>query len=359
MRLKPFLLTTATLLALLGSALYVWRVELALALAGQVASRHLAQTGLESLPDGLHVGLCGAGSPFPDERRAGPCTLLIAGPHMLVFDAGNGAHRNITKMGFQSGRIDAVFLTHFHSDHIDGLGELLLQRHVQGGHERPVPVYGPAGVEQVVQGLRQAYAQDMAYRVAHHGEAIVPPTGSGARAQAFSFTGQTVMPVYREGDLQVHAFEVQHAPVHPAVGYRISYKGRTVVISGDTVRSDTLAREAAGADLLLHDALSPRLVQVLQQAAQQAQRPKLVKVFSDIQDYHATPEDAAETARQAQVGFLLLHHIVPPLPPLPGLEQAFLGQAGAIFDGPIQVGRDGDFLSLPTGSKAIQPGRRF
>lgn len=359
MRLKHFLLSAAALLTMALTSLYVWRAELAVALASRVAAKHLAETGLETLPDGLHVGLCGAGSPFPDERRAGPCTLVIAGEQMLVFDAGNGASRNLGKMGFQVGRLQAVFLTHFHSDHMDGLGELLLQRWVQGGHEDPLPVYGPPGVEQVLEGLMQAYRQDRGYRVAHHGGTTVPPSGFGGTAQPFMLPGSTATQVYRQGGLEVWAFGVQHSPVHPAVGYRIHYKGRTVVISGDTVRSEVLTREAAGTDLLLHDALSPSLIRVLQQSASQAKRDKLAKIFSDIPDYHATPEDAAQTAQQAHVGMLILHHIAPTLPPLPGMEKAFLGQAASIFKGPIRVGIDGDFVSLPAGSKAIQTSQRF
>lgn len=80
-------------------------------------------------------------------------------------------------MGFLHGRIEAVFLTHFHSDPIDGLGELMLQRWVSTDNTAPLPVHGPPGVEQVIAGLCQAYAQDQHYRVAHHGEAAVASGG--------------------------------------------------------------------------------------------------------------------------------------------------------------------------------------
>jgi ribonuclease Z len=150
----------------------------------------------------------------------------------------------------------------------------------------------------------------------------------------------------------VVAFAVDHAPVHPALGYRIRYRDRTVVLSGDTRRSDAVRREAEGADLLVHDALSRPLLARLARAAEAARRPNLVKLFADIVDYHATPEEAAETARDAGVGYLLLNPIVPPLP-MTALETAFLGDAPRLWNGPIRVGRDGDFVSLPAGSRAI------
>lgn len=359
MKIRKSVLAVLATLAVAAGAAYVLRAQISLAVAQRIAASHLSTTGLEGLGDGLHVGLCGAGSPFPDDRRAGPCTLVVAGQRMLVFDAGNGAARNVGKMGFTHGRIDAVFLTHFHSDHIDGLGELMLQRWVQGGHKTPLPVYGPPGVEQVVGGLMQAYRLDQGYRVAHHGDAVVPAAGFGGLAHAFALAGEAAVPVFKDADLEVTAFAVDHAPAHPAVGYRITYKGRVVVISGDTKRSDAVAREARGADLLLHEALSPALVDLLRQTAQRSGRAGLAKVLGDLPDYHATPEEAATIAQEAQVGALVLHHVVPTLPPLPGLDQVFLGRAVSMYAGPLRVGRDGDFVSLPAGGKDISFSRRF
>ena len=76
------------------------------------------------------------------------------------------------------------------------------------------------------------------------------------------------------------------------------------------------------------------------------------KIFHDIQDYHATPEQAAESAQAAGVRMLVLSHLVPPLP-FAYLYPAFLGDAPARFDGDIVVGEDGMLFSLPAASKAI------
>ena len=110
-----------------------------------------------------------------------------------------------------------------------------------------------------------------------------------------------------------------------------------------------MLREAAGVDLLVHDALSQPLLAVLQQSATALGRTHLAKVFHDITDYHASPQQAAATARDAKVRYLLLNHIVPPLP-LPGMETAVPGRCARDLPGPLRVGRDGDLLSLPAGS---------
>ncbi len=356
-RRRRLLLIALLLAALVAGAAWMARARISLAIAARVAQAHLTTDFAAQLPDGLHVGLCGAGSPFPDDLRLGPCTAVLAGKRLFIFDAGSGSTRNIGKLGFLAGQVEAIFLTHFHSDHIDGLGELLLQRWVQGGHEQPVPVVGPTGVQQVVDGLATVYAMDRGYRVAHHGERVVPAGGFGATAR--SFDGSAPVVLLKEGELEISAFPVSHDPAHPAVGYRIRYRDRSVVLSGDTRKSDSVLQAARGADLLVHEALSARMVDVLRQAAQAGKRERLVKIFEDIKDYHASPEEAAETARDAGVRYLLLSHIVPTIPPLPGLEDYFLGDAPRLFNGPVKVGRDGDFISLPAGSQEVKASRRF
>ena len=351
-------------LTLIGSVLlvaavgYVFRADLSMWALQRLADRRLAEQPLAKLTDGLHVGLCGAGSPLPDNQRGGPCTVVIAGRRMFLFDAGSGAARNLARMGFNPGDIDSLFITHYHSDHIDGLGEVLLQRWAGAAREEPLPVYGPTGVDGVLAGFMQAYTLDKSYRIAHHGEQVVPPSGFGGTPHAFDVAepgGRVVL--ISEPDLEIVAFSVNHEPAHPAVGYRIRYKDRTVVLSGDTSKSAAVQREARGVDLLVHEALSVRLVGIIERSAAKAGRINLARVFHDIPGYHTTPEQAAEIARDAGVGFLLLNHIVPALP-LPGSDAAFLGKAGRIFDGRLRIGVDGDFVSLPAGSKAIDLHRR-
>jgi ribonuclease Z len=339
-------------------AVYLQRAAVAVWVAERALQGIAANSDpLSSLEDGLYVGLCGAGSPFPDPERSGPCTVVIAGRDMFVVDAGGGSAAQLARMQLNPGQLRAVLLTHYHSDHIGGLGDLLLQRWIGANASQPLPVYGPQGLQQVLAGVEAAYRLDAGYRTAHHGETVAPPAGFGTELRPFDVSVEARRVLLDSPTLQVVAFRVEHGPVSPAVGYRFRYKDRTVVISGDTRRSAAVQREAQGVDLLVHEALSPQLVRMMEHSFARAERPRLAQIMADIRNYHASPVEAAQTAAAAGVGMLVFNHIVPPLP-VPGLETKFLEGTTAEFSGPMQVGRDGDWFSLPAGSRAIERGRR-
>ena len=317
-----------------------------------IAEQRVAGAPNSDLPDGLHLGLCGTGSPMPNADRAGPCNVVIAGEKIYVVDIGEGGARNLALMGVDTSALDALLLTHFHSDHIDGLGPLMLVHWVRDGNTRPLTVHGPTGVERVIGGFNAAYATDDTYRTAHHGEQVAPPSGGGAVARPFAMDKDQVT-VLRDGDLVITAFNVVHAPVFPAVGYRFDYKGRSICISGDTAQSENLEKVCEGVDILVHDSLQPAMVKELQGVVQRRGNPVTAKIFADILDYHASPEQGAESAQRAGVGTLVYSHLVPPIPNS-YLYAAFLGDAPNRFDGEIVVGEDGMLFSLPSQGETVE-----
>jgi ribonuclease Z len=235
---------------------------------------------------------------------------------------------------------------------MDGLGELATLRWVNSANTTPLPVRGPEGVEDIVNGFNMAYARDAIYRNNHHGDGVAPLSGHGMTAEGFPVpaAGESVT-VYTSGSLRVEMFSVDHFPVSPAVGYRFTYKDRVVVISGDTNKSANLQDFAKDADLLVHEALAPNIVRAMNKAAVEAGRPIPAKITADILDYHASPIEAAETARDAGVGHLLYYHIVPGLI-LPVLEAAWLDGVDEVFSD-YTLGEDGTTISLPAGTDDI------
>lgn len=354
--IRRLLLLAALLAACCGSLVWLYRAELATGLFARAALRAMSTDVIAELPHGMHLFVCGAGAPLPDPLRSGPCLAVIAGERLFVIDAGTGGARNLQAAGISPGRIEALLLTHFHSDHIDGLGEMAMLHWTGGGRETPMPVYGPPGVERVVEGFNLAYAQDFGYRVAHHGADVVPPSGAGAKAHVFPMPQAAGPQVVLDSDgVVITAFRVSHDPVEPAVGYRFDFGGRALVISGDTRRDEAVLAVSEHVDLLAHEALAPHLVGMLEQAARATGQDRLAKLLFDIPDYHTTPVEAAELARAAGARALLLYHVVPQLP-LPGLEAAFLKGVASAYAGPVTLARDGTLVSLPIGTGRIEVG---
>jgi ribonuclease Z len=303
--------------------------------------------------DGLHLYVCGSGSPMPDANRAGPCLAVLAGNQAFVFDSGSGSIRKLQRMGFPMPKLRAVFLTHLHSDHIDGLGELLLQAWVAGGRSAPLPVYGPAGTDKVIAGFRSAYEIDQGYRVAHHGPTVVQPAGFGGGAQIIALPDGTDSQVVYDADgVKITVIRVNHAPIAPAFGYRIDYKGRSIALSGDTVYSPSFVTASKGADLMLHEALNKDMIAALGKKLGERGQANNSQIMSDIQNYHASPEDAARSAKEAGVKELVLYHLVP-APPAKLIEPLFLSGAPKIFPA-TRLAQDGMLVHLPSGGTAME-----
>lgn len=337
---KKWLLAAFGAVAVAGGVAYTQRDAIAMALVTRAADSAMARNVMAELPaDQLHVGFCGTGSPLPNRDRAAACTVVIANGKLFVFDMGEGSGKTLSLMGMPLDKIQGVWLTHLHSDHFEGLGPFTLQRWAGTSATTPLQVSGPEGVTEITQGLNAAYRIDSTYRIAHHGAAVVPPSG-------FGMTGTAIQPgiVYNANGAEITAFSVDHDPIKPAFGYRVNFKGKSVTITGDTAFTPKLAQAAKGSDLLVSELLSPRLVNILVNSAQKAGMTNRAKIFRDIQNYHISPEQAADVAKSADVGMLAFTHIVPSVPKM--LEFALIGNAADRYDGPISVMHDGDMVSI-------------
>ncbi len=293
--------------------------------------------------DGLAVIFCGTSSPIATPKRAQSCTAIIAGDNLYLFDAGTGGWEVLQSMGVPAGRLQAVFLTHFHSDHIGDLSEANLMSWI-GGRQAPLSVYGPTGVDRVINGLNEAFALDNEYRTEHHGKAIAPPRTAGM--SPIVFEGAAPQTVFERDGLKVTAFPVDHGPVKPSMGYRIDYEGRSVVISGDTSYSTDLIVAAEGADLLIHEAQANHMVKAMQETAAEAGNTTIAKILEDIQNYHTSPVEAAQAANDAGVDWLVLTHLTPP-PDNPVAQRIFMRGVSKVRPRHVKLAEDGMVIILP------------
>ncbi len=267
----------------------------------------------------LTVTTLGTGSPIPDPNRAGPSTLVRAGSTRLLVDAGRGVVMRLAGAGVLPLMLDAVLLTHLHSDHITDLNDLITTHWVMSQEPTPLHVYGPARTQEVVDGVLAMLAADLGYRVAHHRDLTWTPI-----VEVHELTAPQRVSI---GDAIVTAGATDHRPVTPTVGYRIEHDDDAAVIAGDGVPCAGLDELCADADIYVQTVIRADLIRSIPS-------PRL----QDILGYHSTMEQAAQTAARCRVKTFVATHFVPAI--FPGDEPAWHALAAAHFDGTIVLAED-------------------
>jgi ribonuclease Z len=279
--------------------------------------------------DEIVVTLLGTGAPEPVPTRFGPATLVQAGGLNLLFDAGRGVTVRLYQLGMSSGKdIDAVFLTHYHSDHVAGLPDLWMTGYMfgpMGSRVKPMRLWGPSddtptpnGTARIAKGLTEAFADDARIRQADEGI-----TAAAIRIEPHGFREDGV--VFDEAGVKVTAFTVNHGDlIKPSVGYRVDYRSRSVTISGDTQFDENLVRHSIGTDLLIHEvfAISARL----------ATLPQL----KPVADHHTSPEQAGIAFSRSKPKLAAYSHLV-----LIGTTaDEIIPRTRSTYQGPLEVGED-------------------
>ncbi|MEO7271394.1 MAG: MBL fold metallo-hydrolase [Vicinamibacterales bacterium] len=289
---------------------------MALAAAALILTAPAGKAQRAQVP-GVRVTLLGTGTPQPVMDRFGPSILIEAGPHKFLFDAGRGALQRLAQIHVRWADIDGLFLTHLHSDHVVGLPDLWLTGWLTARRDRPIRIWGPTGTTAMTTHLREAYAVDVGYRIS---DDHAPPDGAVIVATDIEAG------VLLEADgFRVTAFDVDHAPVKPAFGYRIDYQGHSVVLSGDTRVSESLIRHAQGVDLLVHEVVAPAAF------ARAGLTPEEVRARID---HHVTPEQAGQVFARTKPTLAVYSHIGPPA----ATASDLLTSTG--YSGRLEVGED-------------------
>ncbi len=280
-------------------------------------------------------------------ERLPTCTAIIAGGEFILVDLGAGTIRNADLQNLPLRNLSAVFLTHFHSDHISDLGEANFWS-LAMGRNKALEVFGPEGIKDVVGGYNLAYKYDTSYRIAHHGADIFLPGACVPVAKTIHLTEKDDAELFfdRNG-LKAYAFRVDHSPATPSYGYRFEYKGNVVVISGDTKKIDNLTKHAKNADIFICEGLRMELVKRVSDYAAKTGRPRIGKMLFDTLDYHIDPVDAGKVAKEANAKKLVFNHIVPPITNFI-VKRIFLDGVDDVYDGDIVMGEDGmEFILEP------------
>lgn len=312
-----------------------------------IRARLQARPDMSFIADKEHIRvmLCGTGSPEVSGARAQACTLVSAGGRMFLFDAGDGAVRSLLGSKVPVGRLERVFVTHFHSDHINDLGPLINQTWIWG-RKVPLVVEGPEGMKRVLAGLAEAYALDEQYRSANM------PHLAATRAAAFADGREIGTPtpgasvrVYDEGGVTIDSALVAHDPVRPALGYVLRYKGKKVFISGDTEVSPVNLPAMQGADLVIHESYATHMIRRAIPQMRALGMNFEAEVATRTIPYHADNLKLAEQAQQAGVKHLVLTHMIP-WPDSMIVRHMYTEGMAERFHGELTVGEDGMVIVL-------------
>jgi ribonuclease Z len=220
-----------------------------------------------------------------------------------------------------AGRVlDAVFLTHLHSDHTVDLLQLILSSWHQG-RDKPQRVYGPKGTRAFVDGHLALWKPEFDQRIAH--EKRASSAALGVEVVEFDH-GE----IWRGEDLVVSAFKVEHEPIKNAVGFVFQSAARKLVFSGDTRLSANLIAHAQGADMLVHECYVHYEIKPAPGRTPEG--------MANVASYHTLADQVGRVAREAQVKCLVLNHFVPTKFDRPAL----LALVRKDYDGPIVIGED-------------------
>jgi len=285
------------------------------------------------------VTLLGTGAPVPSMERFGPSILVEAGGQKLLFDCGRGAAQRLWQLKIPLGKINALFLTHLHSDHIVGIPDVWLTGWipaVYGRRELPLQVLGPTGTKDMMDNLVKAFSWDITTRAKEKNKA-----DSGALVIAKDIREGVI---WENNEIKITPFTVRHSDfIDSALGYKIEYAGRTLVLSGDTRYSENLIRYSKGADVIIHEV-----------AAANEQTMQTSPLVNQILGFHTSPEEAGKVFEQTKPKLAVYSHIVlltaePSIPP-PTMNEVIL-RTKKTYSGAVEAGED--LLGIEIGDKVI------
>jgi ribonuclease BN (tRNA processing enzyme) len=280
------------------------------------------------------IVLLGTGTPSPDPERSGPATAIVVNGTPYLIDFGPGIVRRIaaasqngiTGLGVVNVRV--VFLTHLHSDHTAGYADLILTPW-SVGRSQHLEVYGPKGLRHMTDHILEAYREDIAIRRKDKQVLGVPEQADGYKVRAYEITPGIV---YKDRNVTVKAFRVNHGDVSQAFGYRIETPDRAIVISGDAAPSQSVIDSCNGCDVLIHEAYSMMTYNAVSPRYQEYRRK-----------HHTSSREVAEIATKARPNLLILYHRANPGGVgRPNPEQALLDEVRQLYGGKVVTGHDLD-----------------
>jgi ribonuclease Z len=276
------------------------------------------------------VTLLGTGCPQVHAHRFGPASLVQTGAMSFLVDCGSGVTQRMAAAGVSGAGLDALLLTHLHSDHLVDLYQLVISSWHQG-RARPQRIFGPSGTRAFAEATMEVWRKERELRIAWE----CRPSTAGLELEITEFEEG---PIFDADGLRISAFKVDHRPVEQAFGFLFETAHARVAFSGDTTVCDRLVSAAKDVDLLVHECFIHR---------EMGARMRSTQGLANVAAYHTLSSDVGKVAARTGARLLLLNHFVP----VEFDRDALLREVGADFKGHVAIGED--LLSVDVPRRAI------
>jgi ribonuclease Z len=276
----------------------------------------------------MHVTLLGTGCPQVHPDRFGPASLVRAAGSSFLVDCGSGVTQRLVAAGSSGAKLDALLLTHLHSDHVVDLYQLIVSSWHQG-RDRPQRIFGPAGTRGLLEATMALWQSEREQRIAWERR----PSTAALELDIVEFAEGVI---WDADGVRILAFDVDHRPFAPAFGFLFETGDCRVAFSGDTRVCDNLVARAKDTDLLVHECFIHQ-----EMVARRGGRSDAG--LENVAAYHTLSSEVGKVATRANVRLLVLNHLVP----VEFDRDALLREIAADFAGPIVIGEDLLTIDVP------------
>ncbi len=244
----------------------------------------------------MQLTLLGTGCPKVDHKRFGPSNLVNTQKSIILIDCGSGVTQRLEQAKFSSANIDALFLTHLHSDHVIDIYQLIISSW-HSYRTKPWLVYGPKGTKKFLRLTMKAWYDERKQRIKYEKRSSIK--AFDIKVKEFNNYGKIKIK-----DLVIEYFEVDHKPVKYAYGFNFYHKNKKLTISGDTKPCDNLMKYAQATDVLLHEVF-------IEGEMKSITKMRSKQTLHNVKNYHTVSSAVGKIAKISRCKKLILTHFVP------------------------------------------------
>ena len=244
----------------------------------------------------MELTLLGTGCPKVDFKRFGPANLISTNKCKVLVDCGSGVTQRLDEINISTADIDALLLTHLHSDHVIDLYQVI----ISSWHSykvTPWKIFGPKGTKVFVKKIMDAWKDERSQRIKY--EARSSTAAFKTNIKEFKSNGKINIK-----DLSINYFEVDHKPVKYAYGFNFFHNKKKLTISGDTRPCENIMKFAQKSDVLLHEVF-------IDGELKNTNKMRTQKTLHNVRDYHTPSSVVGKIAKISRCKKLVLTHLVP------------------------------------------------